>query len=64
MAPWAGPELRTGSFLPELLDPPRRGDRALWTAIMTHDAPDCWTIPSLAVRVGSFASRENLAREY
>jgi putative transposase len=29
------PKLRTGSFLPELLEPRRRVDRALWAVIMT-----------------------------
>ena len=29
------PKLRTGSFFPELLEPRRRVDRALWAVIMT-----------------------------
>jgi transposase-like protein len=31
------PKLRAGSFFPELLEPRRRVDRALWAVIMTED---------------------------
>jgi transposase-like protein len=33
------PRLRTGSFFPELLEPRRRVDRALWAVIMTAYIP-------------------------
>src|SRR5688572_28277412 len=42
------PKLRTGSFFPELLEPRRRVDRALWAVIMT---------PRVHRRLGAAKSR-------
>lgn len=40
------PKLRTGSFFPELLEPRRRIDRALWAVIMTASTYSSSSSPS------------------
>lgn len=53
------PKLRQGSFFPELLEPRRRVDRALWAVIMTAYVTGTSTrkvddlVKALAVTVGS-----------